>query len=120
MILATFSADTRACLSSYDRFVIDEESRCTATEYYCHKLYNSEWRLADLAEPLWQTYYEEYMIPLNHTSWSMDQFVRTTNTLLMDYMPRYQDQINQDVTQGIIIRSLEAANIKPSIEKFVT
>lgn len=111
--------DVRACLAGYDHFIINDKNGCSATEYYCPVLYQSGWRLTDIAEPLWQIYYEEYKIPLDHTSWNMDQFVRTTNTLLMDYLPRYQDQLNQDITQGIIIRSLEAANIKPSIEQFV-
>jgi len=112
--------DVRACLDGYDHFVINEDEGCVATEYYCPVLYQSGWRLTDIAKPLWQIYYEEYKIPLNHVSWNMDQFVRTTNTLLMDYLPRYQEQLNQDITEGIIIRSLEAANIKPSIRQFVS
>lgn len=112
--------DVRACLDAYDHFVINKDNGNTAVEYYCPILYQSGWRLADIAKPLWQIYYEEYKIPLNHSSWNMDQFVRTVNTLLMDYLPRYQDQLNQEITEGIIIRSLEAANIKPSIRQFVS
>ena len=111
-------ADVRVCLAGYDQFIMDEKNGNTATDYYCPVLYQSGWRLTEIAEPLWQIYTEEYMRPLNHTSWNMDQFVRTVNTLLMDYLPRYQEQLNQEITEGIILRSLEAAKIKSSIEEF--
>lgn len=111
--------NVKACLKKYDQFCINEEQNITATEYYCPNLYQSGWRLTDIANPLWQLYYEHYMIPLNHTSWNMSQFVRTTNTLLMDYLPRYQNEITPEITEGIIIRCMEAANIRPSIKQFV-
>ena len=112
--------DVESCLSEYDRFVVCENNNRTATEYYCPKLYESGWRLSQLALPVWQQYYENYMIPLNHSSWKMSQFIRMTNILLMDYLPKYENELNQDIINALVTRSLEAANIKPSIQQFVS
>lgn len=111
--------EVECCLSEYDSFVVCETNSCSATQYYCPQLYESGWRLAQLATPIWQQYYEDYMLPLNHSSWKMSQFIRMINILLMDYLPRYENELDQDTINALITRSLEAANIKPSIKQFV-
>lgn len=112
------AADVKHCLRQYDQYVLDDHDNHTATEYYCPNLYKTGWRYSKMAKPLWQLYYENYMIPLNHTSWSMSQFVRTANILLMDYLPDYEEQLNQEIIEGLIIQSLDAAGIKPTIQQF--
>jgi len=63
--------EVRACLDEYDQFVIRPSDQCKVLEYFCPTLYQSGWRLSKVAVIMWQIYYEQYMIPLKHNSWSM-------------------------------------------------
>lgn len=113
------SEELSVCLERYDEYIIDDFKNMTALEYYCPSLYAKGWRLKNIAVPMWKLYYDNYMSILNHHSWSMSQFVRTTNILLMDYLVKYEYKLNDELVEGLIIRSLEGAAIKPSIEKFI-
>lgn len=111
--------ELKACLRQYDKYIVVPEDKVTATEYYCPHLYRSGWRLAHIALPLWQHYREEYMKPLHHTSWRMSQMIRSVNILLMDYLPQYERHLDEDTLKAIIVRSLEAAAIRPNLRNLV-
>jgi len=114
----TNAQETAECLSGFDTYLIDERMTVSATEYYCPTLYASGWRLENISEVLWKLYYEHYMKPLMHRSWRMNQFIPVTKILLMDYLSKYETQITDDSLEDMILRSLEAAAIKPSILEY--
>jgi len=111
--------ELKSCLKRYDAYVLHHASHKTATEYYCPKLYESGWRLSDVAATMWSIYHETCMKPLKHQSWNMSQFTRTTNILLMDYLEKYEIELNDEILEGLIMRSIEASGIHPNIHAFV-
>lgn len=107
------------CLAGYDAFTVRETPRQSATEYFCPSLYQQGWRLVNIAPIYWHQYRERYGIPLGLTSWGMAQFVRTTNLLVMDYLPFCTDKHDTVTQEACVIKSLEGAGIVPSLVKLV-
>lgn len=56
-----------------------------------------------------------YGIPLGHKAWGMNQFIRSTNLLLMDYRPFCHDPEDTAMMEACIIKSLGAAGIEPAL-----
>lgn len=111
--------EVRACLDAYDNYMMDSERRVSATKHYCTVLYYSGWRLSHIADLYWNIYCEQYKIPLNHSSWGMNLFIRTTNILLMDYLSHCPIFYNQSYIEGCIIKSMEAAGITPTLIELI-
>jgi len=109
------SSELKKCLNEYDRYIMDGDSSMTATQYYCPKLYENGWRLAKLSKPYWYHYCETYRKPLGHDSWGMGRFIRATNLLLMDYLPRCNDPADEALLEACIVKSLAAAGIEPTL-----
>ncbi len=103
------------CLAGYDQYPVADDYCVTATEYFCPNLYKRGWRLADLASAYWKHYRERYGIPLNQKAWGMNQFIRSTNLLLMDYLPMCDDPEDKPRLEACIVKSLAAAGIEPAL-----
>lgn len=112
-------SELAACLASYDTYCVCQESKQTATEYFCPTLYGQGWRLASLASEYWRLYRERYGIPLGMTSLGMAQFVRVTNLLVMDYLPLCTDKANSTFLEACVIKSLAGAGIEPNLVKLL-
>lgn len=103
------------CLDGYDHYPVSEDQQLSASAYFCPHLYDVGWRLAHLAPVYWRQYRERYGIPLRHSAWGMNQFVRSTNLLLMDYLPLCNDPDDSSKFEACIIKSLEASGIEPAL-----
>lgn len=103
------------CLAGYDNYPVTEDERITATAYFCPSLYERGWRLAHLASAYWRHYRERYGVPLRQKAWGMNQFIRSTNLLLMDYLPLCCDPADTPMLEACIIKSLGAAGIEPAL-----
>ncbi|MBB3060055.1 ATP-binding protein [Microbulbifer rhizosphaerae] len=114
------SQELKLCLKEFDQYIVDIENNISATQAFCPHLYDQGWRLIDLAKPYWQHYCEGYKIPLQHKSWRMNQFIRSTNVLLMDYLPRCKNSNDHSYIEAAIVKSLEAAAITPDLVKYVS
>lgn len=108
-------AELAECLDGYDRYIVCQASQKTATEYFCPTLYEQGWRLAHIAPSYWRHYRNDYGIPLSLTSWGMSQFVRSTNLLIMDYLPLCDDSSDEAMIEACSIKSLSASGIAPSL-----
>lgn len=112
-------SELASCLSGYDGFVVQKRPPKTAVEYFCPTLHEQGWHLASLAPLYWHHYRERYGLPLSQTSLGMAQFVRTTNLLLMDYLPQCDDKDDVATQEACILKSLAGAGIEPSLVKLV-
>lgn len=112
-------AELAECLAGYDRYVVCQTTQQTATEYFCPKLFGQGWRLAHIAPVYWRHFRKDYGIPLGLTSWGMSQFVRSTNLLVMDYLPLCDDFSDQEMLEACVIKSLSASGIMPSLVALV-
>lgn len=109
-----------ACLAGYDACHVSQSPDKTAIEYYCPKLAQEGWRLSSLASAYWKQFRERFGIPLGISSLGMATFVRTTNLLVMDYLPCCNDARDIIFQEACVIKSLEAAGIEPSLVGFVS
>lgn len=112
-------AELAECLTGYDHYVVCQTSQQTTTEYFCPKLFEQGWRLAHIAPIYWRQFRNDYGIPLSLTSWGMSQFVRSTNLLVMDYLPLCDDSGDQAMLEACVIKSLSASGITPSLVQLV-
>jgi hypothetical protein len=113
-------AELQKCLASYDAYqVTDDRGGTTATAHFAPKLYHQGWRLADLTSIYWRQYRQRYGVPLKHKAWGMNQFVRSTNLLLMDYLPMCNDPRDLAWLEACCIKSLGAAGIEPALARFL-
>lgn len=108
-------AELRECLTGYDQYPVTDEGDMTATAFFCPSLYDQGWRMANLAPHYWKQYRNRYGIPLGQKAFSMNQFVRCTNLLLMDFLPMCDSPDNTPMIEACIIKSLEAGGIEPAL-----
>jgi hypothetical protein len=109
-------SELKKCLEAYDSYeVTDNGKTMSATAFFAPTLYNQGWRLADISSIYWHFYRERYGIPLHYTAWGMSQFIRTTNILLMDYLPLCENPKDVAVLEVCCIKSLKASGIEPAL-----
>ncbi|MDR9423658.1 MAG: ATP-binding protein [Marinobacter sp.] len=112
-------AELSECLAGYDHYVVCEETQQTAIEYFCPKLVDQGWHLAQIAPVYWHHFRKDYGVPLELTSWGMAQFVRATNLLVMDYLPHCEDSRDGVMLEACVIKSLSASGLMPSLVQLV-
>lgn len=109
-------SELNACLAGYDSYqVTDNGQTMSATAFFAPTLYNQGWRLADISSIYWHLYRQGYGIPLRHHAWGMSQFIRTTNILLMDYLPLCESPEDVSVLEVCCIKSLKGSGIEPAL-----
>lgn len=107
--------ELRHCLAFLDNYQINTEDAPTIVDYHCALMRKDGVSLADLAEPIWEIYDEQYAKPLQLHSWGMTYFQRAISILLMDYLSCYWRN-DQDTIQEMIDKSIAASGIVPSLK----
>lgn len=112
------AAELKKCLGEFDKYIVDIQNGMSATQKFCPHLYEQGWRISSLSGQYWTHYCEQYKKPLKQKSLRMNQFIRATNILLMDYLPECKDSDDTVYMEAAIIKSLEAACITPDLVKY--
>ena len=102
--------NVRYCLEQYDSVTQLPGSDLTTTQYFMPQAYEDGFRLSHLAEPIWSVFKENYMRSLHLTSWGMQYFIVTINTLLLDHLSKRIDTQISDRDE-IIMRSIRESGI---------
>ena len=100
------------CLHAYDKKPKDREGPCV-TEVFLPHQYQEGWRLHHLASPIWQVYSEEFQRPLQLECWGMKYFTGAIRTLLVDYLPAYNNITPREM-EKIVRECILASGLKHS------
>lgn len=93
--------DVRFCLEQYDKLRYPEGGP-TITEYFLPEDYAKGFRLASLTESVWGEF-RLCQKDLHINDWAAEYFVRSVNTLITDYLPKFGvDKYNADMFRNCI------------------
>lgn len=84
----TSAKQVHDCLRQYDNLRYPDDGP-NYTEYFLPEAVKAGWRLASLSSDIWRVF-REYQTNYKIPSWGMQYFIATVNTLLSDYLPRYE------------------------------
>ncbi|MBL1320728.1 MAG: hypothetical protein COA63_006655 [Methylophaga sp.] len=70
--------------------------------------------MSNLSHLVWDVYDREYRKTLKLDSWGMQYFTAMTKTLIIDYLPRYGVE-NEDDVRSMISRSIDVSGLVPSL-----
>ncbi len=109
------SDELKGCLRCYDE-PHPEFSPDKALLYtYCPQAEAENFKVSTLASDFWKLWVREVGKPLNRRSWGMTYFMRTITVMFQDYFPRYWKN-DPDTLNSIMLKSLQTADHKPSLE----
>lgn len=103
--------EIKQCLSAYDA---QDPSGISITQKFLTKEYDNGFRMADLSHLIWDVYDQEYRQTLKLDSWGMQYFISMMKTLLIDYLPRYGVENEEDL-RSMIDRSIDVSGLVPSL-----
>jgi hypothetical protein len=105
--------DVTRCLDQYDTLRFPDHGS-TYTNFFLPEHVEQGWKLATLSGDVWRIF-REYQKHYKLTSWGMQYFISTINTLLTDFLPRYGvDSIDDDmIHEAIRISGLVPSLVRP-------
>ena len=102
------------CLNQYDTLRYPENGP-TYTEFFMKDEYEKGFRMASLAESLWDGFIKckkAMNKPIN--DWSMDSFVRTVNPLLTDYLSKFGSEA---YSQDMLMECIKLSGLYPKLDE---
>lgn len=106
----TSKAEVKVCLAQYDTLRYPPDGP-TYTQFFLPEAFEQGWRFASVSDDLWRVF-RAYQRNYKITSWGMQYFTATVNTLLTDYLPK---QGIQDIDDEILHECIRLSHIIPSL-----
>jgi len=102
--------ELEVCLKCYDdsAFFPDDNDEWSYTRYFARKHFDSGWRLAAIAEHLWQVFDEIRRVnklPSKSPEISMQEFCRTAESILLKIREVGNPDINTNLLSEIVLRA---------------
>ncbi len=106
--------DLKKTLGAFDSKIMYKGLPTSITKYFVGQSSQMNWKLSSLSHEIWSIYNEEYKTRLKLDSWGMQYFVATIKTLLVDYLPKYGVDDQNDLEQ-MIRQSIEISGLVPDL-----
>lgn len=100
----TNEKEVKYCLQQYDKLRFPRKGP-SYTGYFLPHEVNKGWKYASLSKNIWRVF-RQYQKITKVKSWGMQYFISTTNTLLIDFLPRYGvKEFDDDMLRECIVMS---------------
>ena len=106
--------ELRKCLQAYDTCCYPLEDGQSYTTYFTGEKCGKEWLLSSITDLVWEVYSDNYRSKLKLKSWPMQYFISAMRLLLMDYLPDYGHESNEELKK-MINASIDASGLVPNM-----
>ena len=106
----------RKILSQYDKSHFPTPNGPSYTMHFAGEKCGKDFRLADLTEVIWEVFSDNYRNNLKLREWPMQYFISTIQMLLVDYLPMYGVD-NDEQLYNSIYQSVEASELVSSLAR---
>lgn len=108
--------DVRKTLSQYDKLKFPDPNGLSYTSYFAAEKCGADFKIADLADILWEVFNDEFRLSLRTKAWPMQYFVSAVQMILVEYLPYYGAE-DEEQMYDCIRGAIEASGLVSGLIK---